>query len=214
MARGARLSKLNELVWSAEAGGGPITISDPKSVLEAFDRRIRGLFFYPIAALEARTDIAEGSLFGAALLVAALIESVARVDTGAGDHGTLIKQWLEDHVREFRGEIVLGGGRGGEQKRETLASVFEYRFRNGLAHNGYVASLGRLSREIDGPVSVSGNVVTVNPFLLARIVVAWFENLAADLREGRRDIRAFAYRLSVLFEEEVKQAKAEAASNS
>ena len=26
MARGARLSKLNELVWSAEAGGGPITI--------------------------------------------------------------------------------------------------------------------------------------------------------------------------------------------
>jgi hypothetical protein len=134
------------------------------------------------------------------------------VDTGADDHGTLIKQWLETNVEEFRAEIVLRGGRAVGQKRETLASVFEYRFRNGLAHNGYIASLGRLSRDIDGPVHVSGNVITVNPFLLAKIVAGWFESLAIDLRERRRDVRAFAHRVEELFSEEVKQAKAEAAS--
>lgn len=189
-----------------------LDFSDHGSILEAFRHRIHGLFLSPIAALEARPDIEEGVLFGAALLVAALIESVARVDTGAADHGTLIKEWLETNVQEFRAEIVLGGGRGGGASRETLASVFEYRFRNGLAHNGYVASLGRLSREIEGPVNVSGNVVTVNPFLLARIVASWFENLAIDLRDGRRNLRAFAYRVEELFREEVKQAKTEAAT--
>jgi hypothetical protein len=185
---------------------------DHGSILEAFESRIHGLFLSPIVALEARNDVEEGALFGAALLVAALIESVARVDTGADEHGTLIRQWLETNVAEFRAEIVLGGGRGGGQKTETLASMFEYRFRNGLAHNGYVASLGRLSRDIEGPVQVSGTVVTVNPFVLANIVAAWFDNLANDLREKRRDIRAFAYRVEELFREEVKQAKAEAAA--
>jgi hypothetical protein len=189
-----------------------LDFGDHASILDVFSRRVHGLFLSPIAALEARPDIEEGALFGAALLVAALIESVARVDTGAADHGTLIKQWLETYVPEFRAEIVLAGGRGGGARRETLASVFEYRFRNGLAHNGYVASLGRLSREMEGLVSLSGNVVTVNPFLLARIVASWFENLAIELRDGRRDLRAFAYRVEELFREEVKQAKAEAAA--
>lgn len=189
-----------------------LDFTDHEAILGAFRHRVHGLFLSPIAALETRTDIEEGTLFGAALLVAALIESVARVDTGAADHGTLIKRWLEANVQEFRAEIGLGGGRGGGETRETLASVFEFRFRNGLAHNGYVASLGRLSRDIDGPVHVSGNVVTVNPFLLARIVVARFENLAIELRDGRRDLRAFAYRVEELFREEVKQAKAEAAA--
>lgn len=189
-----------------------LDFSDYGSILGAFERRLHGLFLSPIAALEGRPDIEEGALFGASLLVAALIESVARVDTGATVHGTLIKQWLETHVQEFRAEIVLGGGRGGGTRKETLASVFEYRFRNGLAHSGYVASLGRLSREIEGPVNVSGSVVTVNPFLLARIVASWFENLAIELRDGRRDLRAFAHRVEELFREEVKQAKAEAAA--
>jgi hypothetical protein len=190
-----------------------LDFNDHESILTAFERRTHGLFLAPIAALEARGDIEEGALFGAALLVAALIESVARVDTGADDHGTLIKQWLETNVEAFRAQIVLGGGRGGGQKKETLATVFEYRFRNGLAHNGYIASLGRLSRDIEGPVHASGNVITVNPFSLARIVAAWFENLAADLRERRRDIRAFSYRIEELFREEVRLAKAEAAAS-
>jgi hypothetical protein len=54
--------------------------------------------------------------------------------------------------------------------------------------------------------------VTVNPFMLARIVAAWFENLATDLRARRRDIRAFSYRVEELFREEVRQAQAEAAA--
>jgi hypothetical protein len=101
---------------------------DHEAILGAFEQRVHGLFLSPIAALEARTDIEEGALFGSALLVAALIESVARVETGVDDHGTLIKKWLETNVEPFRSEIVLGGGRGGQQRTETLASVFEYRF--------------------------------------------------------------------------------------
>jgi hypothetical protein len=189
-----------------------LDFNDPAFVLKAFQYRVHGLFIEPIVALEQREDIQEGALFGAALLVAALIESIARVEHTVDANGSLIKTWLEAHVDEFSAECPISGGREAGAQPRSLADVFEYRFRNGLAHNGYVASLGRLSSALKRPVTASGSVVTVNPFLLARVVGKRFESFAADLLEGRRDIRAFAYRVEKLFREEVAQARAEAAA--
>ncbi len=187
-----------------------INLDDPESVLHAFEHRVRGLFLAPIRTLENQAYGEEGALFAAALLVAALIESVARVETGSEAQGTLIKQWLESHIEAFREKVILGPGRAAGPESRTLADVFEYRFRNGLAHNGYVASLGRLSRAFHGPVSVSGDIVTVNPFFLADTVERCIEGFAADLRAGRRDIRRFAHHVAQQFREEVERASAEA----
>jgi hypothetical protein len=189
-----------------------LDLDDHEAMLWAFEQRVEGLFLSPIRALEHGAGGEEGALFGAALLVAALIESVARVETGSDAQGTLIKQWLETHIQAFQATVVLDSGRAGGPETKTLADVFEFRFRNGLAHNGYVASLGRLSRAIDGPVSVAADIVIVNPFSLADAVEQSVEIFAADLRAGRRDIRRFGYHVARQFREEVERARAEAAA--
>lgn len=189
-----------------------LDLDDHEALLWAFERRVKGLFLSPIRTLEHRADGEEGALFGAALLAAALIESVARVETGSDAQGTLIKQWLETHIEAFQQTVILGPGRAGKPEAKTLADVFEYRFRNGLAHSGYVASLGRLSRSIDGPVSVSGDIVIVNPFSLADAVERCIGIFVADLRAGRRDMRRFAYHVTQQFREEVARARAEASA--
>lgn len=181
-------------------------------VLWAFEQRVKGLFLAPIRTLEHRADGHEGALFAAALLVAALVEAVARVETGSTAQGTLIKAWLETHINEFQATVVLRSGRAGLPETKSIADVFEYRFRNGLAHNGYVASLGRLSRSIAGPVSVSGDIVIVNPFALADIVEQAVDAFVADVRLGRRDVRRFVYLVAEQFREEVNRANAEAAA--
>jgi hypothetical protein len=189
-----------------------LDLENPEALLGVFERRVDGLFLSPIRTLEQRSEVEEGALFAAALLVAALIESVARIETGSDAQSTLIKQWLETHIEEFRHTVDVGPGRDGNPAQKTLAEIFEYRFRNGLAHSGYVASLGRLSRSFDGLVTVVQNVVIVNPFCLAHTVAWCFTNFADDLRAGRRDIRRFAYLLAEQFKEEVDRAKAEAAA--
>jgi hypothetical protein len=189
-----------------------LDLDDHESVLSAFEQRVKGLFLSPIRALERRENGEEGALFAGALLVAALIESVARVETGSDAQGTLIKQWLETHIEAFQGTVVFAPGRTARPETKTLADVFEYRFRNGLAHSGYVASLGRLSRSIDGPVTVAADIVIVNPFSLADAVEQCIDIFAADLRAGRRDIRRFAYHVAEQFREEVNRARAEAAA--
>lgn len=189
-----------------------LNFADHDFLLWAFEERVRGLFLAPIRILEKSVDAPEGALFGAALLTAAAIESIARVETGSTAQGTLIKQWLETHIAAFRETVVLRSGRAGTPDTKSVADVFEFRFRNGLAHNGYVASLGRLSRSVPGPVSVSGDVVVVNPFVLADIVAQSFDTFANDLRAGRRDLRRFAYHVEQQFMEEVERARAEAAA--
>lgn len=104
-----------------------LDLDNPESVLCAFESRVRGLFLSPIYALRSFTQGPEGALFGGALLVAALIESVARVETGSAAQGTLIKEWLETHIEQFRTTVMISS------EKRTLADVFEYRFRNGLA---------------------------------------------------------------------------------
>jgi hypothetical protein len=96
--------------------------------------------------------------------------------------------------------------------KKTAADVFEERFRNGLAHYGYVASLGRLSDEIETPVSIAGSIVTVNPFRLIETVEVAFDGFLGELRESRRDKHRFAYCLRQQFHEEVMRAQDEGAA--
>ncbi len=187
-----------------------LVLDDAKMLLSAFEHRIRGLFLSPIRTLEYESKNEAGALFAAALLVAALVESVARVETGSDAKGTLIRQWLEEHVPAFKEIVQLGPGRGGAPQATSLADVFESRFRNGLAHNGYVASLGRLSRSIGAPVTVVGGIVIVNPFIVADHVERWLVEFSEELHDGRRDIRRVGYQVAQQFRDEVERAKAEA----
>lgn len=57
-----------------------LEFDDHAFLLSAFERRTKGLFLMPIRILEQSVDAPEAALFGAALLVAALIESLARVE--------------------------------------------------------------------------------------------------------------------------------------
>ena len=191
-----------------------LNLDDPDFLLWAFEQRVKGFFLAPIRTLEQSSDAQEGALFGGALLVAALVEAIARVETGSTAQGTLIREWLGTHVAAFRATVVLRSGRTGDAENKSIADVFEYRFRNGLAHNGYVASLGRLSQAIREPVSVSGDIVVINPFALADAVENSFEAFAADLRAGRRDIRRFAYHVAEQFRDEVHRSRTEAAATS
>jgi len=190
-----------------------LDLSDPRALVDAFERRVRGLFLEPIRILQHRSDGDEGALFAAALLVAALIESIARIETGSRETSDLIRGWLETNVDGFQRTVTLRGGRGANPETRTLADVFEHRFRNGLAHSGYVASLGRLSRSVQDVVSVTNDIVIVNPFSLADYVERNFAAFADDLRNGRRDIRAFSYRMAEQFRPEVDRARIEAAAN-
>jgi len=193
-----------ELFFAPDWRMRDLNLDDPQAVLSAFIDRVEGLFLSPIRSLIQNAESEQGALFAGALLVAALIESLARLDTGSSAQGTLIGAWLESHIAAFQEEVTLNG------EQFTLANVFEYRFPNGLAHNGYVASLGRLSRDIDGPVNSSDGIVTVNPFELAKVVADRFHKFASDLRSGDRDIKQFAYKVKERFQHEVERARLEA----
>lgn len=86
-----------------------LNLDNASETLDAFERRVYGLFLAPIHVTETTAESEEGRLFACALLVAALIESLARVETGSDDQGTLIKQWLEAHIPEFRKSISMKG---------------------------------------------------------------------------------------------------------
>lgn len=180
-----------------------INFDDHDSLIDAFAKRVKGLFIEPVFSLR-KVQGKEGALFASALLTAALIESLARVE-GFDKEKKPIAAWLTKQFSEFETELDANG-------RKTAADVFEERFRNGLAHSGYVASLGRLSDEIDAPLVIADNIVTVNPFRLIEAVEVAFDRLLLELREGSRDKRRFSYVLREQFQEEVKRAQGEEAA--
>jgi hypothetical protein len=180
-----------------------INFDDHQALIDAFEKRVKGLFIQPVFCLR-EIPGKEGALFASALLIAALVESLARVE-GLDEERKPIAAWLTRHVPEFARELDFQG-------RKTAADVFEERFRNGLAHSGYVASLGRLSDEINVPVLIADGIVTVNPFRLIEAVESAFDRFLGELRDGRRDRRRFSYDLSEQFQEEVTRAQREEAA--
>jgi hypothetical protein len=182
-----------------------LDLENPRALLDAFERRVEGLFLAPIRVLAECSHTEEGALFASALLVAALIESLARVDTQTKAEHAIIKNWLESRLAAFNETVMIDGA------SFSLAAVFEDRFRNGLAHHGYVAGLARLSREIAGSVVNDGPIVTINPFALAEAVAEQFKIFADELRNGRRDIHAFQHLVRKQFHREIERARQEAA---
>ena len=174
-----------------------VPLDDPHALVEAVERRIEGFFVRPIRKLEELPDTETGALFASALLVAALIESTARLDGLPGSQSS-IAAWLEARVDGMSREVVIRG------KPSTVAAVFETRFRHALAHEGYVASRGRLSRELSGIYDIDGDIVTLNPFALSNAVRDAIDVWMRELRSGSRDIGAFQYRVRTQFEEEVR----------
>lgn len=176
-----------------------LDFEDHEFLIEAFDKRMTALFIEPITFLR-NTPTAEGGLFASALLIAALIEAIARIE-GNRKEQRPISTWLLRNVPIFATPISVRNG------KITAADVFEDHFRNGLAHNGYVAGLGRLSNEIEQPVRIDGAVVVVNPFQLLSSVQDHLMNFTNDLHAGKRDRRCFAHNMAEQFHREVEYAR-------
>ena len=174
-----------------------INLDDPVALIDAFRDRVEGFFLAPAHHLKTMKPEA-ASLFAAALICAATIESLARFDPTLRRSQRPIADWLYKNVPQF-GQGVQG---------RSAAEYFEERFRNGLAHEGYVASLGRLGNLAE-VVTIDGDVVTVNPFLLVDEISKWLSRFQEDLKQRRRDPRTFQYRLKELFEAEVNKARQE-----
>jgi hypothetical protein len=151
-----------------------INFDDHDALMAAFAKRVRGLFVEPVFFLREGPG-KEGALFASALLTAALIESLARVES-LYDEKKPIAAWLHRRLPEFRVELDCGG-------MKTAADIFEERFRNGLAHFGYVASLGRLSNEITASLQIRNGIVTVNPFRLIERVSLAFDEFLRELQD-------------------------------
>lgn len=142
----------------------------------------------------------ESSLFAAALICAATIESLARFDPALRNSNQHVAEWLRKNIPQFH-QVVRG---------ENVTQYFEARFRNGLAHNGYIASLGRLGN-LDEVITIDGDVVTVNPFLLIEEIAKWLRRFEDNLLDGV-GARAFQYRMRELFGEEIERARYEDAA--
>ena len=184
-----------ELWFAPNVRMAELDLEDANSLIDPFERRVRGFFLGPAAFLREMPERDSG-LFASALICAATIEFVARIDPVLHGEPRPIAGWLIRYAPEFS-QMVAG---------RTAAEFFEERFRNGLAHSGYVASLGRLGN-INELISVDRDVVTINPFALAERISAWLDAFVRDLRSGRRDNRAFQHKLKELFSEEVRRAR-------
>lgn len=174
-----------------------LNFDDSRSLIDAFELRVKGYFLKPADFLGGMPET-ESGLFACALICAATIEFVARIDPQLHRHPRPIAGWLEQYIPEFSVRV----------SNRSAAAFFEERFRNGLAHHGYIASLGRLGH-INGVISIDQDVVTVNPFQLVKKITNWLDAFVADLRSGDRDVRAFQEMLKELFEAEVLRARQE-----
>jgi hypothetical protein len=186
-----------ELWFAPNVRMAELDLEDSSSLIDPFEKRVRGFFLTPAAFLHEMPEKDSG-LFASALICAATIEFIARIDPALHGEPRPIAGWLKQYIPEFS-EMVSG---------RTAAEFFEERFRNGLAHNGYIASLGRLC-DIDGLISIDQDIVIINPFELIKRISAWLDTFVSDLRSRRLDIRAFQHKLKELFSEEVDRARQE-----
>lgn len=173
-----------------------IDLNDLPAFIAAFRDRIFGFFLEPALHLRGMAQ-EESSLFAAALICAATIESLARFDPTLRNSNQHIAEWLRKNIPPFQQEV----------RGENVAQYFEARFRNGLAHNGYIASLGRLGN-LDQVITIDGDVVTINPFFLIEEIANWLRHFEDNLLNGV-GVRVFQYRMRELFGEEIERARYE-----
>lgn len=176
-----------------------IDLNDPLTLIGAFRERVLGFFIEPALHLRGMAQ-EESSLFVSALICATTIESLARLDPDFRNSQRPIADWLQKNIPQFRQEI----------EGRNVAAYFEERFRNGLAHNGYIASLGRLGN-FNEVITIDRDVVTINPFLLIEEIANWLNRFADNLSKGI-GVRAFQYRMRELFEVEINRARYENAA--
>lgn len=189
-----------ELWFAPNRRMADIDLDDPRGLIDSFCDRINGFFLEPVRHLKTMAQ-EEASLFASALICAATIESLGRFEPALRNTNQPIAAWLQANISQFRQDV---GGK-------SAAAYFDERFRNGIAHEGYVASLGRLGN-LSEVVAIDRDVVTINPFLLVEEIVDWLSRFQDDLKNNRRDVHAFQHRMKELFETEINRARQEAAA--
>ena len=172
-----------------------IDFKDRDRLIDAFEARVNGFFIQPLQFLRESAD-KQGALFAAALLAAALIDSIASVE-GFPPKKQPIAAWLHKYVPVSNQRV----------EDRTVGEIFEERFRHNLAHAGYIASRRRLSDDIPDAFSVINGVVTANPFRLVDSIRDGLDALVKELRSGSRDRNRFAYDLEKKFAADVQGAQ-------
>lgn len=175
-----------------------VNLENPGELIDSFRDRVLGFYIEPARHLRTM-DQEESSLFASALMCAATIESIAHSDPSLHNSRRPIADWLLNNISQFRQNF----------RGNSVAAYFENRFRNSLVHEGYISSLGRLGT-LEEIVTIDGQVVTINPFLLIEAIVDSLDQFSTDLKSGQRDIRAFQYLMKNQFMEEVQKARADA----
>jgi len=131
------------------------------------------------------------------LLCAAAVEAIARY-TGTKKSGSNgIAAWLEQWVPCFKEASPDGS-------KKSLADLFDSYFRNGLAHNALVKSLGQVTTEIAHPVQVQDGKVSVNPVALVEALITGFQNHLAEIGSKRSERESFRQRIVAHSQREIE----------
>lgn len=167
---------------------------DSARVLDAFYDRMMGFYLEPARSV---ANMSNGSgFFASTLLCAAAVEAMARYTGTKKNGGKRIAAWLERWVPSFK-DPSPGG-------RDSLGDLFDGYFRNGLAHNALVKSLGQVTTEIEPPVRVQDAKVLVNPVSLVEAIITGLQNQVAQLCSQSSERERFRQRIVECFHSEIE----------
>ena len=163
-----------------------LDFDDTKTLVAAFQDRVEG-FYLQAAARSLKANDA----FAGGLVCCAAIELIAKAS--GEDHA---RTWLERNIVDFASD-------------PKLADRFWIYFRDGLAHEGRVKSVGQSSGQfsLERPdmLTTIGGVLVVNPLKLLEAVEAAFQRYCKEMNGD--EATKLAKRLRRYFEAEVKSAK-------
>lgn len=110
-----------ELWFAPNVRMAELDLEDADSLIDPFEKRVRGFFLGPAAFLSEMPEKDSG-LFASALICAATIEFVARIDPALHGEVRPIAGWFKRYATEFS-QMVSG---------RTAAEFFEERFRKDM----------------------------------------------------------------------------------
>lgn len=150
---------------------------------EQFYQRILGYYIQP-----ALDSAKKGYAFASGLLIVSCIDALARIQTG-GKVRKRFKNWVKENINSFN--------------NYKTREIFFENFRNGLVHEARIKNGGEFSLEIKKTVENKGQILLVNPKLLAKEVLDALKNYISLLKENDNIRKEFLEKIKTDFEYEI-----------
>lgn len=172
-----------------------LVTTDPIEIIGAYRRRIFGFYLNVAKKLMDTKD--EAQAFSAGIMCFAAIDAIARTEMGIDESGPRVKQWLQDHISDFR-----------NLDDTHMKRVYD-EFRCGLMHEARIKNGGYFTYEIASVVDVSkDDIISINPEkLLKNVEIAFTEMLDNETKgqhsaENFRDLIIADFKIDLDFLEE------------